>query len=112
MALINKRNKRGIIIVTSSTVIGFLGNYLSYSVKVPTHKGAKWNFISPKGHELYFSLAVGFIAGLIIDKVVNGIENTVKTKEEKLLDDLVIKEKQKISEGLIINKNPTGVIWA
>jgi hypothetical protein len=102
---------RSVLIVTATTGIGFIGNITSYSIKVPKAKGEKFGFLIPRGREMFFVLATGVVAGLLINKVLNLVENSLKTQEEKDLDNLVQKEKDKISQGIIVNKTPTQVLW-
>ncbi len=98
-------NKRTLTMITLSTAIGFVGDVATYS----TGKG---KFSIPRGKELITVLALGIIGGFIIDYGMNMIDNALKTKEEKLLDDLVSKEKSKIESGIIKNKIPEEIIWA
>ena len=102
---------RSILIVTATTSIGFIGNVAGYALKVPKAKGQGFGFEIPRGRELFFVIATGVVAGLVINKVLNLVENSLKTDEEKALDNLVDKEKNKISSGLIVNKTPTQVLW-
>ena len=107
MSLINKRT---LIVVGSSTAIGFLGDVMTYSVAAS--KGSKFRFIVPKGKELASVLFLGVVGGFVIDYALKQIELSLKTKQERLLDTLVEQEKAKLESGVNINKNPTGVIWA
>jgi hypothetical protein len=83
---------------------------MTYSVAAS--KGGKFRIAIPKGKDLANVLILGIIGGFILDYALKGIENALKTNEEKLLDALVEKEKEKIEQGQIVNKNPREIIWA
>ena len=104
--------KRTILVVGATTGVGFIGNVLSYSVKVPSAQQSKFRFEIPKGRELAFVLLTGVVAGLVINKALGFIEDSFKSVEEKNLDTLVDNEKQKIRQGIIVNKNPIEVVWS
>lgn len=78
-------SKREIFVVTATTGIGFATNVLSYSLKLPTAKGEGFKFVFPKGRELTYVIVIGFVAGIVVNKILNTIEDTVKTEEEKSL---------------------------
>ena len=103
-------NKKTAIIIGASTAVGFIGDVMTYSVAAS--KGGKFRIAVPKGRDLVNVLVLGIVGGFILDYALKGIENALKTKEEKLLDDLVEKEKVKIEQGQIVNKNPREIIWA
>jgi len=103
-------NKRTLIVVGASTAIGFLGDVMTYSVAAS--KGGKFQFVVPKGKELASVLFLGIVGGFVIDYALKQIEQSLKTKQERLLDALIDEEKAKLDSGININKNPTGVIWA
>jgi len=103
-------NSRTLIVVGASTAIGFLGDVMTYSVAAS--KGAKFRFIIPKGKELGSVLFLGIVGGFIIDYAVKQIEQSLKTKEEKLLEALLGEEEKKLRTGKYKNKNPLEVIWA
>ncbi len=104
-------NKRTIIVVGASTAIGFLGDVMTYSVAA-SKGGGKFRFVIPKGKDLVSVLFLGIVGGFVIDWTLKQIEEGLKTEEEKKLDELVQKEKDKIEKGQIFGKTPTTVIWA
>ena len=99
-------NTREIFVVTATTGIGFASNVLSYSLKLPTAKGEQFKFVFPKGRELTYVLVIGFLAGIVVNKMLNTIEDTVKTDEEKALDIAYEKEKEKAHAGIVKNRSP------
>jgi hypothetical protein len=104
-------NKRTVIVVGASTAIGFLGDVLTYSVAAK--KDGVFKVTIPKGKDLVSVLVLGIIGGFIIDYALKQIEESLKTPQEKALDDLVASEKQKIElqAGGFTDKRPTGIIW-
>jgi hypothetical protein len=104
-------NKRTLIVVGSSTAIGFLGDVLTYSVAAK--KDNKFKFVIPKGKDLVSVLALGIIGGFVIDYALKQIEESLKTPQERALDKLVATEKEKIQlqAGGFSDKKPTGIIW-
>lgn len=102
----NRITARDIYVVTATTGIGFATNVLSYSLKLPTAKGEGFKFVFPKGRELTYVIVIGFVAGIVVNKILNTIEDTVKTKEEKLLEEAVQKEKEKAQAGVVKNRSP------
>ena len=103
-------SKRTLIVVGSSTAIGFLGDIATYSVAAS--KGGAFKLVVPKGKELISVLFLGVVGGFVIDYSLKLIEDSLKTKEEKALDDLVAGEKEKIYSGIIKDLLPTKVDWA
>lgn len=106
-------NNRQIFVVATTTTVGFLGNVLSYSIKLPTntkHSVQDFKFVFPKGIELFYVLSIGFIAGLVINKGLEKIENHFKTNEEKLLSEALEKESEKAVAGLVKGKKPV-ISW-
>ena len=103
-------NKRTIIVVGASTAIGFLGDVLTYSVAAK--KEGSFKVVIPKGKDLVSVLALGILGGFIIDYALKQIEESLKTPQEKALDELVNVEKQKLETGGFIGKKPTQIIWA
>lgn len=103
-------SKRTLIVVGSSTAIGFLGDIATYSVAAS--KGGAFKLVVPKGKELVSVLFLGVVGGFVIDYSLKLIEDSLKTKEEKALDDLVAGEKEKIYSGIIKDLLPTKVDWA
>lgn len=106
-------NRREVVVLTASTSIGFLSTVATYAVKVPTqtkHGIKDFKFEIPKGVELFYVLGIGFVSGLIINKMISYIEDNFKTEEEKLLVASFEKEEEKIKEGLIKGKTPV-ITW-
>ncbi|MBM3201317.1 MAG: hypothetical protein FJZ56_02790 [Chlamydiae bacterium] len=104
---------RQIFVVTTTTAIGFLGNVLSYSLKLPSnrkHSITDFKFVFPKGVELFYVLSIGFVAGLVINKSLQKIENNFKTKEEKLLEEATAIETEKALAGVVLGKTPV-ITW-
>jgi hypothetical protein len=106
-------NKRTLIVVGSSTAIGFLGDVLTYSVAA-RKDGASFKITIPKGKDLVSVLVLGIIGGFVIDYALKQIEESLKTPQEKALDKLLTSEKERIQSqsGFYINKNPISIIWS
>jgi len=105
--------KRTLIVVGASTAIGFIGDVATYSVAASkTSPGGAFKLVVPKGKDLAAVLFLGIVGGFVIDYSLKLIENSLKTKEERLLDELFGEEKRKIAQGRIVGKTPTNVIWA
>ena len=102
---ISETTKRTIIIVGTATA-------LSYGADVLTFSLGRKALTFPKGKEALSLLAVGVATGLILDQITKWIEEGLKLPEEKALDALVGKEKEKIYAGSIKNQTPTQVQWA
>jgi len=107
MALISSRT---LILVGTSTAVGFLGDVATYSVAAS--KGGAFRIVFPKGKELASVLLLGVVGGFILDYAAKLVEDSLKTKEELALDALVGKEKEKIYSGVIKNQTPTNISWA
>jgi len=105
----NAALKNQIAVVGTSTVVGFVGDVVMYSIA--ESKGKKFAIHFPKGKALFQVVALGFVTGLIIDYVVKQVTESVKVEEEKKLDKLVAEEKSMIYEGQIKGQNPERVIW-
>ena len=106
MALISSRT---LVLVGTSTAVGFLGDVATYSVAAS--KGGAFRIVVPKGKELVSVLLLGVVGGFILDYAAKLVEDALKTKEELALDKLVGKEKEKIYSGAIKNQTPTQVSW-
>lgn len=106
MALISSRT---LIIVGTSTAVGFLGDVATYSVAAS--KGGKFRIVIPRGKELFSVIMLGVVGGFILDYAAKLVEDSLKTPEEKALDALVGKEKEKIYAGTIKNEKPVQVQW-
>jgi len=105
--------QRQIFVVATTTGVGFLGNVLSYSLKLPTntkHSAKDFKFVFPKGVELFYVLSIGFVAGLVINKGLEFIENRFKTNEEKLLEEALAQEEEKVIAGQVLGKKPV-ITW-
>lgn len=102
--------KKTIIIVGSSTAIGFLGDVIMYSVAIS--KGQKFKIHFPKGKDLVQVLVVGFVTGLIVDAVVNAIVESQKKPQEKALDKLVQADLEKIDKGELKTPGPIAIRWS
>jgi hypothetical protein len=105
-------NKRTLIVVGSSTAIGFLGDVLTYSVAAK--KDGAFKITIPKGKDLVSVLVLGIIGGFVIDYALKQIEESLKTPQEKALDALVSSEKERIQleAGGFVGKKPTSIIWS
>ena len=102
-------DKRTAIIVLASTAIGFLGDTLIYSLGQSA--GKKFSLHVPTGKSLFQLLALGIISGIAVDYSIRKIELALKQEEEKLLDQLVEKEKVKINTEVVKGKMPVAVLW-
>lgn len=100
------KTKKTIIIVGSSTAIGFLGDVIMYSLA--TSKGGKFKIHFPTGKDLVQVLFVGFITGL----VVNAIVESQKSVQEKELDKIVKADLEKIEAGKLKTTGPIKINWA
>lgn len=104
-------DKRTLITVGASTAIGFVGDLLVYSLA--ESKGKPFRIHMPRGKQLATLIVMGIVVGVGIDLIVKFIENSQKTQEELLLDDLIEKERQRILAGNgVTGKKPTQVVWA
>lgn len=103
------RQKRQIIVVASSTAIGFLGDVVMYSVA--KSEGKKFKFQVPKGKDLAQVLIVGFITGVIIDFVVEKIIESQKPQYEKDLDKIVQKDLNRIDKGELKVETARKIDW-
>lgn len=106
----NAKTKKTIIIVGASTIIGFLGDVIMYSLA--TSKGQKFKVNFPKGLALTQVIVVGFVTGIIVDYAVNTIIESQKTTSEKSLDKIAKEDLQRIEVGDIKEKIATKIIWA
>ena len=107
MALISSRT---LVLVGTSTAVGFLGDVATYSVAAS--KGGAFRIVVPKGKELASVLLLGIVGGFILDYAAKLVEDSLKNPEERALDALVGKEKEKIYSGQIKNQTPTQISWA
>jgi len=98
--------RRDIFVVGTTTAIGFVGNVVSYSVKLPKSKGERFGFSFPRGLELTYVLLTGFVAGIVINKVLGLIEDSLKTKEEILLDEAYAEAKRRAQKGDVSGRSP------
>lgn len=104
-------DKRTLIVVGASTAIGFVGDVATYSVAAQKGGGG-FKLVIPKGKDLAAVLFLGIVGGFVIDYSLKLIEDAMKTKEEKLLDELFGEEKRKLAQGQLLGKRPTNVVWA
>lgn len=104
--------KKTIIIVGSSTVIGFLGDAIMYSLATSKAKGTGFKLQFPTGKALLQVIVVGFVTGIIVDAVVNTIVESQKSNPEKALDLLVKADIEKIETGQLKTSGPTKITWA
>lgn len=103
-------SKRTAIIVTTGAAIGVLGDLITYSISAPP--AGKISLVLPKGKDLLIFLSIGITAGIVVDQTIKLVENSIKNAEEKKLDELVNKEKEKSIEGVISEDlEPTDVVW-
>jgi hypothetical protein len=104
------QQKRQVIVVGTTTAIGFFANVLSYSLKLPKQKGEGFQFAFPKGIELTYVLVIGFVAGVVVNKVLEKIEDSFKTPEEKLLAEAYAKAEEEAQRGIVSQKKPS-IVW-
>lgn len=105
-----KHQRQKVIVIASTTAIGFFANVVSYSIKVPQKKGEPFKFTFPKGIELGYVILLGFVAGLVVNKALESIEDTFKTPEQKLLEEAYAKAQEEAQKGLVAQKKPN-IIW-
>ena len=105
----NAKTKKTIIIVGASTLIGFLGDVIMYSLA--TSKGQKFRINIPKGTALAQVVIVGFVTGIIVDYAVNSIIESQKSNAEKSLDKLAREDLEKIDSGDLKKTIANKIIW-
>ncbi len=106
----NKSTQKTIIVVASSTLIGFLGDVVMYSIAAS--KGGKFRIHMPTGMALLQVLGLGIGTGLIVDAAVNAIVETQKSQPEKALDKLVKADIDRIDKGQLKTRGPIRIEWA
>lgn len=102
--------KKTIIIVGSSTLIGFLGDVIMYSVA--RSKGGPFKVNVPTGKDLAQVIIIGFVTGLIVDFAVNAIVESQKSVAEKALDKIVKTDLEKLESGVLKASVPQKILWA
>ena len=105
----NAKTKKTIIIVGASTLIGFLGDIIMYSLA--TSKGQKFKVNIPKGRALAQVIVVGFVTGVIVDYAVNIIIESQKSNAEKSLDKLAKQDLKRIESGDLKETIANEIIW-
>ena len=105
----NAKTKKTIIIVGASTLIGFLGDIIMYSLA--TSKGQKFKVNIPKGRALAQVIVVGFVTGVIVDYAVNIIIESQKSNAEKSLDKLAKEDLKRIESGDLKETIANEIIW-
>ena len=105
----NAKTKKTIIIVGASTLIGFLGDIIMYSLA--TSKGQKFKVTIPKGRALAQVIVVGFVTGVIVDYAVNIIIESQKSNAEKSLDKLAKEDLKRIESGDLKETIANEIIW-
>ena len=101
--------KNKLIIIGTSTVIGFVGDLTMYSIAAS--KGKKFKIHFPEGKALLQVIAIGMVTGVLIDIAMNRIVQSLAVAEEKELDKLVKEEKSRIYAGEIKGLSPQKVVW-
>jgi H+/Cl- antiporter ClcA len=102
-------NKNKLIIIGTSTIIGFVGDITMYSLA--ESKGRPFKIHMPQGKTLLQVILIGALTGVVIDLVMNRVVGSLKKEEERELDSLVKNEKKKIYMGQIQGLKPQQVIW-
>ncbi len=102
-------DKQTVIVVGASTVLGFIGDTLTYSIGAS--EGKAFHLVMPKGKALVNIIIAGIIGGFIIDYAIKKIERGTMTDEEKKLVDLADAERGKIRKGERAGQVPTQVMW-
>ena len=103
------KTKKTLIIVGASTMIGFLGDVIMYSLATSKGQNFKVNF--PKGKALAQVIVVGFMTGVIVDYAVNVIIESQKSESEKSLDKIAKEDLKKIESGTLQGKLANKIIW-
>jgi hypothetical protein len=103
------RQKRTAVVVASSTLIGFLGDVIMYSVAKSEGSSFKLHF--PVGKELAQVVAVGFLTGIAIDVAINQIVERQKPAYERDLDKIVERDLKLIDEGKLDVVSPEKIDW-
>ncbi len=101
--------KKTLVIVGSSTAIGFLGDVVMFSIAAS--QGKKFAIHMPKGKALAQVLVLGFVTGIAVDFAVNKIVESQKSYQEKALEKLVRAELEKVEKGLIKAQDPEKILW-
>lgn len=104
------RTKRTIVIVGSSTIIGFLGDVITYSIA--SSKGEKFRIHFPKGKDLAQVIVFGIVTGFIADYITNQIIESQKLPQEKELEKLAQADINAIYEGKLKATKPIKINWA
>lgn len=103
------KQQRSLIIISSSTVLGFLADTTIYSLA--ESKGGPFRIHVPKGWELFKLIAIGAITGLVVDQITNFIIESQKTEQEKELDKLADRDINAILEGKLRVAKPISINW-
>ncbi|MSQ79808.1 MAG: hypothetical protein EXR21_09085 [Flavobacteriaceae bacterium] len=104
-----KQLKKSLIIIGSSTAIGFLGDVIMYSLA--QSKGGPIKIHFPKGKALFQVILVGFLTGVIVDYAVNRIVESQKSEAEKELDKLSKRDIAAIESGNLKATTPVRIEW-
>lgn len=104
------RLKRTIVIVGSSTVIGFLGDVITYSIAMSKEDG-KFKIHFPKGKDLAQVILFGLVTGFVADWITNKIIESQKLPQEKEAEKLLQKDVNRIYEGKLKATKPTSINW-
>lgn len=105
------KTKKTIIIVGASTVIGFLGDVLMYSLATSKANGQGFKVHFPTGKALAQVVVLGFLTGVIVDYAVNVIVESQKSDAEKSLDKIAKEDLKKIELGALEAKVAKKIIW-
>jgi hypothetical protein len=105
------RTKRTLVIVGSSTIIGFLGDVITYSIAMSKDDG-KFKIHFPKGKDLAQVIAFGIVTGFIADYITNKIIESQKLPQEKQAEKLLQKDITAIYEGKLKATKPISINWA
>ncbi len=103
-------NQKTALFITVSTAVGFVGDVFTYSFA--ESKGKKFALHMPKGKQLVQVIIFGIVSGVLLDAMMNGIVNSLKSQQEKDLEKLVKADLAKIEAGELKVSTPIKIQWA
>ncbi len=104
-------DRRTVLIVGTSTVLGFIGDVITYSMAESDSKGESFSLHMPTGLPLFNLVWTGIAYGFIFDFALRLVERADMSTEEKKLADLAEVEMEKIRNGFRRGQTPTQITW-
>ncbi len=99
-----------LIVVGVSTLIGFAGEVLLFSME--ESKGKAFHLRFPPMAQSLKLLGFVLVTGVVTDWAVKLADKNTMSESERGLADLYESEKQKIKDGLIKSVKPLQVVWS